>query len=212
MPRFLKVLPGLLVWAGAMGCSPAPVQGPTCASRPASAPAEWTSLLEPAAMKRWKVVQGSASFDGGVIALHSGNGVETTILADGLSFRDGVLEVDIQRPVDMPDNAPLTVALRLALRIDWSSVYIVCRPQRVDACRGSAFCRRPEVAEHFEDIPKVATGYERWRFELTDGQMECFRDGVRVLKYTDKDPRAGTIALTAAGCKTIITALRYKAR
>ena len=195
-----------------MGCSPAAPQGPACASQPASAPAEWTSLLEPPAMKRWKVVQGSASFEDGVIALNGDGGAETTILADGLSFRNGVLEVDIQRPMDMPDNSPLTVALRLALRIDWSSVYIVCRPLRVDACRGSAFCRRPEVAEQFEDIPRAASGRERWRFELTDGQMECFRDGVRVLQYMDKDPRAGTIALTAAGCKTIITALRYKAR
>jgi hypothetical protein len=192
-----------------VGCAPT-TPGPSgaVATQPAPQPA-WVNLMDSTRVKQWKVIQGAASLDSNAILLNTGAGRDTTILAEGVDLQDGEVELEFRRLESPLHDMPVTIALRLPVRIDWTSVYIICRPEQVEACRGSALRRQPP-AEHVQRMDKAQASPEVWRFVMTGGLVECFRFGRKVLSYVDPRPRAGTIALTASNCGVTVSAIRYR--
>ena len=99
------------------------------------------------------------------------------------------------------------MAVRLPLRPDWSGVYFVCRLERVEVCKGSHRCPCPEPARTVR-VPR-ADGPVRWRFVLDATDLECRRQGVKVLEYTDAVPQAGAVTITAVDCRVEVRFARY---
>jgi hypothetical protein len=203
--RRIELAVGLVVSACVFGCPPAGQNG---AAGQSLVKPQWINLMDESRIKRWRVIKGTASFDDGVIVLNSGSSADASIMADGVDLKDGAVEIEMHRRHASRDDAPITVALRLVPRIDFSSVYIVCRPEQVEACRSAIFNSQPG-AEFIAKIPKAERPPEVWRFVMTGGRIDCFRFGQKVLTYADPNPRHGTIALTASNCRVLVSAVRY---
>ena len=195
MKPFFKQVGGLLLAAvaGSAGCT--------------ESQTGWTSLFDGRDMRRWKVVRGSVACENGAMVL-DGREKDATILARGVSLKNGTLEVRALRRGPPPNAGPFTVALRLPFRINWQSVYFVCRPESVETCWASWRKQMPPPQDRA--AIEATDRAELWRFVMDDGAVECFRDGRKVLSCTDPAPCAGSIAMTAAGCRVEILSVRYR--
>lgn len=178
------------------------------ASRPAAAtnPA-WVALFDGSGMQRWAVVQGRADFRDGVIRMDAAGG-DVTLLANGVDLRDGVLEAQLRRRDSQLLPGPFTIGLRLVMQWNWSSLYFVCRPEQVEVCRGTSLVHCP-VPEYIEKLPPDQ-GLELWRFEMHDDLVVGYRNGQKVISYTDSQPAGGSITLTASHCDVDVLWVRYK--
>ncbi len=187
--------------------------GRTPASRPAASQPGWVSLFDGQDMDRWLVAQGSAKLADGVIGLR-GAAKDATILARGVSLGDGEVEVSFRRRGSATGNEPFTIGLRLAMQLNWTSLYFVCRPGSVEVCRGSSVVNRPSPEDSCQLEPLAADagdGREVWRFVLKGQIVDCYRDGRKLLSYADTQPISGNIALTASRCNVDVLAVRYLA-
>ena len=169
--------------------------------------AAWIVLFDGRGMSGWKVLQGSATCEGGPIIL-DGRKKDTTIVARGVNLKNGTVEVELVRKGPADGTGPYTVALRLPVRITWGSIYFVCRPDNVEACRATWRERfpPPEQKARFEKTE----GPETWRFVMKDRTIECYRLGRKILSYIDRDPRGGTIGITASRCRIELLSVRYR--
>ena len=183
----------LLVAAGTAGCA---------ASRTG-----WISLYDGRDMRSWQVIRGSAACDNGALVL-DGRRNDATILAKGVDLRNGTVEVRARRRGPAPNAGPFTVALRLPLRVNWQSVYFVCRPESVETCRAS--WRKQMPSPDGRASIELVHEPELWRFVMDERAVRCFRDGREVICCTDPDPRAGSVAMTAARCRVEILSVRYR--
>lgn len=199
MQRFSLII---FAAAGLAGCAD---HGRGLPGAPADPPGRWTSLFNGRDLTGWRVAQGSAECRDGAIVLHGDRG-DTTIVATVPEATDGEVEVSIRRPPAPEHAGPFTVGLRATRSLAWQAVYFVCRPERVEVCRGSylRWFPAPEKTARYAR----ADGTERWRFVLAGGRIRCHRNGREVLTYTDPDPRPGTIALTASGCRISVLSVR----
>ena len=183
----------LLVAAGSAGC----VESRT----------GWISLFDGGDMRSWQVLRGSAACENGALVL-DGRRKEATILAKGVGLKNGTVEVRALRRGPQPNAGPFTVALRLLLRVNWRSVYFVCRPESVETCRASWRKQMPSPAGRASIEPTDRA--ELWRFVMDEGAVRCFRDGREVISCADPDPCAGSVAITAARCRVEILSVRYR--
>jgi hypothetical protein len=193
------------VWLGAalLACLPA-----SCG--PAGRPADdgWVSLSGPDCRRRWTTVQGRAEFAGERIVLNPDVRGRSTIVAPGVSLRNGAIDVAVRRLPGGVADAPYTFGLRTTCLWAWRSIYFVCRPDHVDVCRGHARDHFPARALCASYPP--ADGPERWRFVMREGVIDCYRFDEKVISYPDDDIRRGTLALTADSCALEIIELRYR--
>ena len=197
-----SVLGSLASWLA--GCAPARPVGNTTDAPRGEQP--WVSVFDGTGMGGWRIVQGSVTCAQGVMVL-DGRERDATVIARGVHLRDGVVEVTARREPAENNDGPYTVALRLPVRLNWRSIYFVCRPAYLEVCRGSALRPFPPVERtvHYEPAGKP----EAWRFVMNAGSIECYRFGRKILSYEDPDPCGGSIAVTASRCRIEILAVRY---
>lgn len=157
--------------------------------------------------KGWRVVAGKAQSRNGAIQLTPLVGKKATMLAEGVQLKNGTVEVTIAHPAGCDDPGPYTVGLRSKWSLQWSSIYCVCRPDHLELCRGSSSDNQPaaQAVAHYARSSRP----EQWRFVMTDGKIDCYRFGRKVLTYDDVGPNEGTIAITTDGCDLEILAARY---
>ena len=171
-------------------------------------PSAWVDLLPAGDVKHWTVLRGSADFSGGKIVL-DGSAGDAIICAGGADMVNGAVEAEILREEGSANAGPYTFSLRLTPRLfNWRSIYFVCRPESVEACRASHALQNP-AADAKADIERRPRR-ELWRFVMNGGAIDCYRDGLKVLSYIDPDPTSGVIALTASKCRLTVTAIRYR--
>jgi len=193
-----------IVIAGVFSGCPGSAHPAAGVNQPVETP--WISLFNGRDLNAWKVVQGTAQVREGSIVLDGRNG-DVTILASSVDLQDGIVEVHaLRRP--QPQEDPYTVSVRLTMKINWSAIYFVCRPQQLEVCRGSAWHRFP-APESIEPIERSGQA-EVWRFVLKGGTIDCYRGGKKITSYQDASPQSGTIALTASKCQLEISQVRYK--
>lgn len=206
-----RVSAGALAGAAAIaaialgGCGPRDA-GPSGAAGPPADP-EWTVLFDGQDAGRWRVLQGSVTVHRGAMVLDGREG-DATILAPDVDLRNGTVEMEVRRADSARDAGPYTVALRLAQRLAWRSIYFVCRPETLQACRGS--WRDPWPSPDHNVPVEKTDRTELWRFVLDEGLIHCYRFGKRVLSYADADPCAGAIAMTASRCRIEVLRIRYQ--
>jgi hypothetical protein len=171
-------------------------------------PSAWIDLLPAPGVKQWTVLRGSADFAGGKIVL-DGSASDAIICAGGVDMVNGAVEAEVLREDGVANEGPYTFSLRLTPRLfNWRSIYFVCRPGSVEACRASHALQNPS-ADAKADLERRPRR-ELWRFIMNGPAIDCYRDGLKVLSYIDPDPTSGVIALTASKCRLTVTAIRYR--
>lgn len=161
----------------------------------------------------WVCARGLARMGDGCILLGR-PGLRSTVLLMGQTFKNGVLEFDVfrRREPAAPGRGgqgPYTFGLRCGgSLLSWRSIYVVCRPGRVEICAGTTDDQTP-APEAAAKIP-TTTQPERWRIVMADNDITCFRLGEKVLTYTDPAPRDGTVAVTADNCTLELRAVSYR--
>jgi len=199
------VVLGLSLLCGCAAPEPPAVVPEAGAPSPA-APAE--VLFDGGDMDGWRTIHGRVVLEDGRMVIGRAGG-KSTVLMHARPYRDGVLELDVRRRGAPADGGPYTFGLRIGGGLlSWRSVYVICRPGRVEACTGSAtnWHPEPEAAADLDPTP----GPERWRFEMDGADITCFRSGRRVLEYHDAKPREGGLAVTADRCVIEILSARYR--
>jgi len=164
-------------------------------------------LFDGNSLDGWRTIQGSVRMEDGRLVVGRAGGKST--LVSRRSFRDGELELDVRRRGGDGPRGPYTFGLRIGGGLlSWRSVYVICRPDRVEACTGSAANWHPKPEVVVELGP--AGDIERWRFVLDGPEITCFRSGAAVLAYRDSKPQEGALAITADDCILEVLAVRYR--
>ncbi len=169
---------------------------------------EWREVFPGTGRSDWLVVRGDADHDGDVLVLNPDARGRSVIVFGRPNLRDATIEVEVLRLAPEKDAGPYTVTTRLGGLLNWSGIYFVCRPESVEACRGSASKEFPDT-EASGTFDKT-TGVEKWRFEMLGQRIHCYRDGRKVVTYDDERPRAGKLAITADRCRVEIRRVRYR--
>ena len=165
-------------------------------------------LFDGTDMEVWRAIRGKVDLEAGRMVL-GGPGDKSTVLMDGRPHQDGVLEVDVQRRTGRGSSGPYTFGLRIGGGLlSWRSIYVICRPGRVQVCTGSATNWHPKPEQTVAVEP--TDGPEHWRFVLDGHDIACFRSGRRLLTYHDAKPREGGLAITADDCAIEIRGVRYR--
>ncbi len=204
--RVLWSLAGLCGGLLCAGCPPARTLPEAQEARQEDA--AWIELLPPGrGLEGWHVLQGSARYENGAMVL-DGRKADATVMAKGLALRNGIVEFEVFRREPLTNAGPCTLALRLPMRIAWASIYFVCRPASVEACRATWRDKWPAAQQRasFE----AASGPETWRFVLEEGYIHCYRLGRKTLSFPDPQPSEGSIGITAAQCLVEIRSVRYR--
>jgi hypothetical protein len=167
----------------------------------------WTIVFGGGSLDGWRNIRGKARLRDGAMLLDGAKG-QVLVVARGLDYTDGEIEIDVERLRAGDLDGPFTVSLRLALSLTWRCVNFVCYPRRVEALRSSWRNHHPPV-EARETLGD-AKGVERWRFVLDGGRIRGRRLGDGRLRYDDPKPASGSIGLTADGCRVLVHRVRYR--
>ncbi|MBI5722926.1 MAG: hypothetical protein HZA50_03130 [Planctomycetes bacterium] len=207
----------LWITAIVCGCGPASGYGPAAQvaqTRPAGNDAaaretRWTVLFDGTGTDCWRTLRGKAESSQGPMILDARSGPDVIVLATGLAMQDGEVEVELLRRPAERNDGPFTISLRLPARLlDWTGVYVVCRPGSVEVCKGSSgFQQPPPEMSARHDLTPLR---EIWRFVMSGGIIDCYRSGKKLLTYVDDRPRSGSICLTASKCRVEILAVRCR--
>ncbi len=157
----------------------------------------WTVLFDGRELGGWRLLSGCMELEGGAISLNHPFCGMTIVLAEEVRFRDGEVEVTLEPLPTSRPMQPYVIALRSRVSLNWSSLYFICYPDRMEVARGSARLPNPppELTVYYEPVESVLT----WRFVLRDRLVEVYRLGTWVATYYDEHPQSGTLAIGADG-------------
>jgi len=177
---------------------------PTINSKAAHALGPWQDLFDGKSLAGWMPVQGKAHVADGAMRL-DGRAGKATVLLKAKPFTDGMVAFEVHRREGT--DGPYTFGLRCGGGLAWRSIYVVCYPNQVGACQGTATRRQPQLAKTGKIIPTTCA--EPWRVVLDGKRVEVYRFGRKVLDYKDPSPKPGTIAITADRCVLDVRSVRY---
>ncbi|MFW6062268.1 MAG: family 16 glycoside hydrolase, partial [Planctomycetota bacterium] len=167
----------------------------------------WRRLFTGRSMDGWWAVRGEAHLQDGAMLVNEDTDGNAIVVKRGLRVKNGLVEAVVTRLAGAP-VAPYTLSLRVAMQLNWSSIYCICYPERLKICRGGAGEQNPacDVAGRFEraDRPEI------WRFAMQGERIDAYRFGERVASYQDSDPTSGSVAITADGCRILVHDVRYR--
>ncbi len=176
---------------------------PPAARRETDPNAGWRMLFDRDDATGWLTVMGRMVTRDGAMLLNPDRQQKTVTVGIPLKTRDGVIEVEaVCDPNGYENPGPYSIALRVRATIDWSAVYFVCRHDRLDVHRANWQNHYPDATAMVPFVPP--TGRRTWRFEMAGETIRILLNGQHVYTLTDRNPRPGTMAITADRCRLTV--------